>query len=124
MSAGSPRSATVDGIPYNVTGDANISLTPRVVKESIPHSGGNMQKHTLESGMAEAVKFTLTPSEYDVLRGQSEALGDIPMSYVVADGSSFKTVGEINLGSYATEDSSCEVEFLTSTGVWEIFSAS
>jgi hypothetical protein len=124
MSAGSPRSATIDGIPYNVTGDADISLTPRIEKESIPHSGGNMTKRTLISGNAESVKLTLTPSEYDVLRAQAEAIGNIPLSYVMADGSSFKTVGEINLGPYQSADSFAECMFMTSTGVWEIFSVS
>ena len=124
MSAGSPRKATVDGIPYNVAADANISLNPRIVKESIPHSGGNMQKIMTEPGHAEAVKLILTPSEYDVLRGQHEELGDKPLSYTMADGSVLRTVGVINLGQYSTEESSCEVEFLTSTGEWEIFAVS
>lgn len=124
MSAGSIRGATVDGIPYTPAADASISLNPRLVKESIPHSGGNMQKRTFESGHAESIKFILTPSEYAILRSQSEDIGDIPLSYLMADGSSLKTVGEVNLGPYVSDDSSCEVEFLTSTGVWEVFSAS
>lgn len=124
MSAGSPRGANIDGVPYVVTGDADISLNPRIVKESIPHSGGNMQKRTIESGHAEAVKLTLTPAEYDILRAQADAIGGIPLSYVMADGSSFKTVGEVNLGPYSSNDSFAEVEFLTSTGVWDIFAAS
>ena len=124
MSAGSPRGAKVDGVPYVVTGDADISLNPRNVKESIPHSGGNMIKRTIESGHAEAVKLTLTPSEYDILRAQADEIGDIPLSYEMADGSSFKTVGEVNLGTYSTADSFAEVELLTSTGIWEVFAAS
>ena len=124
MSAGSIRGSAVDGIPYNVAADANIGLNPRIEKEPIPHTGGNMIKRTLVGAMAEAIKYILTPSEFDVLKVQSEALGDIPMSYIMADGSSLKTIGEVNLGAYQTDDSSCEVQFLTSTGVWEIFSAS
>ena len=124
MSAGSPRKVTIDGVTFNVTGDANISLTPRTEKEAIPHSGGNMIKRTLASGSAEAVKLTLTPSEYGVLEAQADGSGNISMSYEMADGSSFKTVGEVKLGAYQTEDSSCEIELLTSTGVWENFSAS
>ena len=124
MSAGSIRGCNIDGIPYKVAADANIGLNPRVEKEPIPHSGGNMIKRTLVGSMAEAVKLILTPSEYDTLKGQSEDPGDIPLSYVMADGSSVKTVGEINLAAYQTEDSSCDVQFLTSNGVWEIFSAS
>ncbi|MEE8205562.1 MAG: hypothetical protein V3T82_01345 [Nitrospinaceae bacterium] len=124
MSAGSPRGVTIDGIPFNVTGDANIALNPRITKESIPHSGGNMVKLTTEAGNVEAVKLTVTPAEYDILRGISEQEGDIPMSYVMADGSSFKSPGQVMIGPYQTDDSSCEVQFLTSTGTWEIFAAS
>ncbi len=122
MSAGSLRKVTIDGIPYNVAADANVALNARLEKESIPHSGGNMTKRTTAAAMAEAVKLIVTPSEYNVLEGQSEADGDIPLSYEMADGSSFKTQGEVNLGPYQTDDSSCEVTFLTSTGNWEIFS--
>ena len=124
MSAGSIRSVSVDGIPYNAAADANIAKNPRTEKESIPHSGGNMTKRTIVAAMAEGIKLILTPSEYEVLEAQSEALGDIPLSYVRADGSSDKTVGEVNLGQYVSDDSSCEVQFLTSTGVWDVFAAS
>ena len=122
MSAGSIRKATVDGIPFNVAADANIALNARKEKESIPHSGGNMTKIVLGAAMAEAVKFIVTPSEYDVLRSIANGEGDIPMSYDLADGSSMKTQGQINLGPYQSDDSSCEVQYLTSTGEWEIFS--
>ena len=124
MSAGSVRSVKIDGIPYNAAADANIALNPRIEKEPIPHSGGNMIKRTLAPAMAEAVKLILTPSEYDVLESQNAAIGDIPMSYEMADGSSLKSEGETNLGQYMTDDSSCEIQMLTSTGIWEIFSAS
>lgn len=124
MSAGSLRKVTIDGIPYNVAADANVALNDRLEKESIPHSGGNMTKRTLAAAMAEAVKLIVTPSEYDVLRNQAQGDGDIPLSYEMADGSSFRTQGEVNLGPFQTDDSSCEVTFLTSTGEWEIFSES
>lgn len=122
MSAGSIKKATVDGIPFNVAADANIALNPRVEKEPIPHSGGNMIKRTLAGAIAEAVKFILTPSEYDVLRGLADGEGDIPMAYDMADGSSIKSQGQVMLGPYQSDDSSCEVQYLTSTGEWEIFS--
>ena len=124
MSAGSIRKVTVDGIPYNAAADANIALNPRTEKEGIPHSGGVMIKRTTASAQAEAVKLILKPSEYDILESQSQATGDIPMSYTLADGSSFKTVGEIMLGAYQSDDSSCEIVMMTSTGIWENFSAS
>lgn len=124
MSAGSVRGVKVDGIPYVAAADANIALNPRIEKESIPHSGGNMTKRTFGAAMAEAIKLIVTPSEYAILESQNDDSGDIPLSYDMADGSSFKTVGEVMLGPYQTDDSSCEVTFLTSTGEWENFSAS
>jgi hypothetical protein len=120
---GSVRGANVDGIPYNVTADTNIALNDRIEKESIPHSGGNIQKRTLMSASAEAVKLTLSASEYVILQSQASELGDIPLSYTMADGSVARTSGEITLGPFQSEDNSCEVTFLTSTGVWEIFAA-
>lgn len=124
MSAGSVRGSNVDGIPYNVAADANIGLNPRIEKEPIPHTGGNMIKRTIVGAMAEAVKYILTPSEYTVLEAQANTFGNIPLSYIMADGTSLKTIGEVNLGPYQTDDSSCEVQFLTSNGVWAIFAAS
>ncbi len=124
MAAGSLRGVKVDGISYNATADGNIALNDRIEKESIPHSGGNMQKRTIVAAMAEAVKLTLKPSEYDIIRVQAAGIGDIPLSYEMADGSSIKTTGEITLGPYQTDDASCEVMFLTSTGIWDIFAVS
>ena len=120
---GSVRGANVDGIPYNVTADANIALNDRIEKESIPHSGGNMQKITIMAANAEAVKFTITPSEYVTLQSQAAGLEDIPLSYTMADGSVARTSGAISIGPFQSEDFSCEVTFLTSTGIWEIFPA-
>ena len=124
MSAGSVRKANLYGVPWNVAADASISLNPRIEKEPIPHTGGNMIKRTTVGAMAEAIKLIVTPSEYDILEGLVASTGSDSQSYDMADGSSLKTVGEVNLGPYVTEDSSCEVQVLTSTGVWEIFSAS
>lgn len=124
MSAGSLRGVTIDGIPFAATGDVDVALGHRIEKESIPHSSGNMIKRTLAAANAEAVKLTLQPTEYEILRGLADADGDIPLSYVMTDGSSFKTQGQINLGPYQTADSVCEITLMTSTGEWENFSAS
>jgi len=122
--AGSIRGANIDGIPYNVAADADISLNNREEIESVPHSGGNMQKVTIVAGNAEAVKLIVTSAEYDTLRQQAAGLEDIPLSYTEADGSVYRTVGRVMVGARQTNESSCEVQFLTSTGNWEIFAAS
>jgi hypothetical protein len=124
MSAGSVRGVTIDGIPYNAATDANIALGPRIEKESLPHSGGNMIKRVFAPGSAEAVKLIVTPSEYDFLKSQSDDTGNKSLSYLMADGSSMKTQGEVMLGPYQTDDSSCEISLLSSSGEWDVFAAS
>lgn len=123
MASGSLREAKIDGFSFNVTADANIALTARVEKEAVPHSGGNALKETLVSGSIEAVKLTVSPSEYDVLRSLSENPEDIPLSVALRDGSVLRSQGTVKLGPYQSEDFSCEVEFLTSTGLWDVFAA-
>ena len=122
--SGSLRNVNIDSIPFSATGDGNVAFNDRFEKESIPHSGGNLIKYTLASGDAESVKLTLNPSEYDILYDIAAGLEDIPLSITLADGSSFKTQGRVNLGPYQSEDFSCEVTFMTSTGVWDKFTAS
>lgn len=121
MSAGSPRGATIAGIPYNVAADANIAFGPRATWEAIVHSGGNMMKSVIAEASAEAVKLIVSPSEYAVLRAQSETLEDITLSVTLADGSVFRTTGRINLDPFQSDDSSVEVKMLTTTGAWDVF---
>ena len=117
--SGSPRGAKVDGIPYNVATDADIALNNRISIESTPHSGGNMNKITTESGSAEAVKFILERSEYETLQAQGATGEDMSLSFTAADGETYRTVGTINIGQWMSADKSCEVEYLTSTGIWD-----
>ena len=124
MASGSLREAKIDGISFNVAADTNVALTTRVEKETVPHSGGNAIKETLVSGSVEAVKLIVTPSEYAVLLGLSENPDAIPMSVALRDGSVLRSQGTVKLGPYQSEDFSCEVEMLTTTGLWENFSAS
>lgn len=124
MASGSVRGAEVDGLPFHVAADANVALTTRVEKEAVPHSGGNAIKETLVSGSVNAIKLIMTPSEYDILLNRSQSPTDIPLSVTFRDGSRFVSQGTVKLGDYMSEDFSCEVEFLTSTGIWDIFSAS
>lgn len=123
MASGSLRGAKIGGVPFFVAADANIALTTRVEKEAVPHSGGNAIKETLVSGSVEAVKLIVTPSEYEVLLSISEDPNDISMSVTLRDGSAYRSQGSAKIGPYQSEDNSCEVEFLTSTGIWEISAA-
>jgi len=121
---GSLRSVKIGGIPFNGTADGDTALTDRVETTAIPHTGGNMMQTVVMPGSAEAIKLTLTPSEYTVLKGLRERNEDLSVSYQEADGSINRTVGRINIGPRQSADGSCAVDFLTSTGTWDIAAAS
>lgn len=121
--SGSIRGFSFDGIPYNVAADANAALNPRIEVEPLPHSSGNMFKRTTMPANMEAIKLLLDQAEYDIIVSASEDLDDKSISLTRADGSSNKTQGTLMLGAYQTEDNSCEVIAMTSTGIWDNFSA-
>lgn len=121
--AGSARKANIAGIPINVKADADISKTPSTTIEGIAHSGGNLIKETKEPGQTEAISAILTPSEYETLEGIVKDGGIVPMSYTLADGSTYRTEGRFHLAEYTSQELTCEITMIPSTE-WESFSAS
>ncbi len=124
MSAGSLLGFSFDGIPYRIAADSSCTKKPTIEKEGIRTSGATMVKRTLISGDYEGIKLTITPSEYDTLEAQVEALGYSACSLTWGDGSVFSSPAELNLGDYSSEDSSCEVMAIPQSGKWEVFAAS
>lgn len=121
--SGSIRKVTLNGLAFNASADANFAKTPKVEKEAVPHSGGNMVKRTTASGNVEGAKLICTPVEYDTLEGFADDLDSFSMSYEMADGSVFRTTGQISLDNYESEEHSVEVTMIPETGTWELFAA-
>ena len=121
---GSLRSVKIGGIPFNGTADGDTALEDRVEITAIPHTGGNMMQIITMPGSGTAIKLTLTPSEYIILRGLRERNEDLSLSYQEADGSTLRSVVRVQIGARQSADGSCAVDFLTSTGVWDIDAAS
>ena len=121
--SGSVRGFSHDGIPYRVAADANINLNDVNSTENLATSGENLHKITKEPGDAEAIKLTLSPSEYAILSASNAELDAKTISYTMADGSEFKAQGRLTLGQYASEDASCEVTAHPLTA-WTPFTAS
>lgn len=121
--SGSIRKVLLDGLSFNAAADGNFAKTPRLEKEAVVHSGGNMFKHTKMSGNVESGKLICAPAEYVVLEGLADGLSSFPMSYEQADGSVWRTEGTISLDNYETEENSVEITMMPSTGTWELFAA-
>ena len=121
--SGSIDSVRINGLLLNAAADGNFEKTPKLEKEAIPHSGGNMIKHTRASAQVESGKLIVTAIEYEIIQGFADLLDPFAMSYTMADGSSYHSEGEIMLGNLTSEDLACEITMIPTTGVWELFAA-
>jgi hypothetical protein len=120
--SGSIRKVLIDGLSFNAAGDGNFAKTPKLEKEAVPHSGGNSFKHTKMSGQVESGKLICTPTEYDTLEGIADRLTTYPMSYEMADGSVWRTDGQISVDNYESEENSVEITMMPALK-WELFAA-
>jgi hypothetical protein len=119
--SGSIRKVLINGLSFNAAADANFAKTPKVEKEAVPHSGGNMVKVTKSSGNVESVKLLCSPTEYETLQGFADELSSFSMSYEQANGDVWRTEGTITLDNYENEENSVEITMIPSTGTWELF---
>lgn len=121
--SGSIRKVLIDGLSFNAAADGNFAKTPRLEKEAVPHSGGNMIKHTRASGNVESAKLICTPTEFATLESKAEELTTFSMSYEMADGSVWRSTGTIMLDNYESEEHSVELTMIPDSGTWELFAA-
>lgn len=119
---GSARKCLIDGIAYNIAADANISRTPRLLSEAIPHSGGNDMKETTQHGGHESNTLILSEQEHETLTTLHESgRDDIPMSYTMASGSVYTGKGWFNMEPYESEEGRCDITLYSKTGKFDLF---
>lgn len=110
---GTPEKVTLDGITFDVMGDANFSaIKGRFENENVPTSGKNVQKKTARSQNVESVTLQCNAEEAELLKELSERKSAFPMSYETAAGDVFRSNGGINFGSHETESGTATVTLL------------
>jgi len=101
---GSPVSVTLDGVTFDLVGDANFSqMKGKYTNEEIVTSGKIIQKKTLRAQKTESVNIQANGEEAELLKQLSERIENYPISYELAGGDIFKAVGFINFESHDTE---------------------
>lgn len=121
--SGSLTKVVINGITYNVAGDANAAKTPTKTKEAVPHSGGNQIKIMKQHGNVESLTLIVSPTEYQQLETVRDLLTAAPLSYTLADGSVWTTSGHINLDNHESEENRCDVTMIPENGLWDLFAA-
>lgn len=108
--SGTIKAITYDGVTYDVPADINITFNRNsFTKEGIATSGKTLIKTTRKVPTQEGVIHIITPAELEQLNALAERITSFPISVELADGSIYKTTGQINLDNYETEDGKANV---------------
>ncbi len=124
--SGSLRGVVLDGLTYRVPADINISLNlSEYENENMATSGLSVQKKTLRSPDAEGVVLIANPIEQETLRDLAARLEASPMSALMADGSVWRTTGNINFENVESQENRATIKIMPdrAIGAWELFSA-
>lgn len=123
MPVGTIRKFTIEGISYNVAGDADLSLKPNSYENSkIPTSGDAMTKQERVVATCEGVVLIITPSQLAELVSFADDPSDKQMSFTERDGSEWKSQGTFNIENRTTMEGRASLQLHPTTD-WTLFPA-
>jgi hypothetical protein len=112
---GSIRKVVIDGVTYDVIGDANAKHNAsRFETEGVATSGKTMMKMKKRVPTIESVDLATFPADMVALKAKAESLADVTLSIEYADGSIFKSSGRINFESWESESGKSAVMLIPS----------
>jgi hypothetical protein len=110
-------------VGYRVAADANISRRPINVENSmVPTSGVSMRKIVKMVPQAEGVTLVVTPGEMEAIKSLAESLDIIKLQITYADGSIYRSNGQINVEAHESEENRANVMLLPEED-WTLFEA-
>jgi hypothetical protein len=121
--SGSIRKFTIEGIPFRVSADTNVSRKPtNVENDMIPTSGNSMQKKTKVTPKAEGFNLIVNEEEAETIKSFAEGLDIIKVSYETANGSVYRCEGQIEAEAHESEENKMTVTVMPD-GDWTSFPA-
>lgn len=124
--SGTIRKVTINGVTYDMPNDINITFNrSSFVTEGVPTSGKTMVKKTRRVPTVEGLVLVVSPSEMEELNDIAEGLADATFSVELADGSVYKSSGQINFEKYESQDGKASVTFIPAKtkDAWTLFKA-
>lgn len=124
MPVGSIRGFSVEGIPYDVAGDANFNRKPTGVENTgVPTSGETMLKQTKIVPTLEGATLIVTENELVTLTSFADSTNDrLKISYTDASNNVLRCNGKIQLEGYESEEGRLAVIVIPKTA-WTPFLA-
>jgi hypothetical protein len=108
---GTARKFTVEGQPYRLAGDVNITQTvSRYENSMIPTSGISMRKMVRRVTIREGFVLLVNAEEIADLKAASESLDDLKIGYVTAAEDEYKCEGAIEIENVETEEGRMTVQ--------------
>jgi hypothetical protein len=118
---GTPRKVVIDGVSYDCMMDMNITFNySKYEIEAQPTTGKTLFKRTKRNENMESIALAVNPTELEEIRSKSNSLADKTFSVELADGSIYKSTGQINFENYETETGKATMQFLPN-GEWTPF---
>lgn len=110
---GTIRKIVINGVTYDVPNDINITFNRSSFEtEGTATSGKTMIKKTRRVPTLESVVLMTTPAEMEELNSVAEGLADATFSVELADGTVYKSTGQINYENYETEEGKSTITFI------------
>jgi len=121
--SGSVRKFTIEGVPFRVSADTNVSRKPsNIENDMVPSSGKGMRKVTRVTPKAEGFNLLVNAEEVEALKSFAESLDNIKVSYETAAGDLYRCVGQIEMEAQETEENKVTVTVLPEED-WTAFTA-
>lgn len=118
---GSIGKLTIEGIPFNVMGDANFNeVFTEYENELIPTSGEPMLVQKKRIAQVENVILGTNAADRESLRSFNDSLDELKMSYTNAEGATAKAQGKINIDGNETENNRTTLTLLPKKP-WVVF---
>ena len=124
--SGTLRKLTLDGLTFDVKGDADITINLSPFEtEAIPSSGRSMMKMTVRNPSIEGIPLECNPAEADTLREIAERLENFPVAMELADTSVLRGTARINFENWTTAENICTIQLHPdrAIGAWEVFAS-
>lgn len=108
---GTPRKFTVEGQPFRLAADTNVTQTTTKFENSmVPTSGESMRKMVKRVPMREGIVLIVNADEMEDLKAFSEQIDDVKVSYTNAAGDEYKCEGTIEIENVETEEGRMTVQ--------------
>ena len=113
--AGTPSKLLLDGESFDLISDAEFTIDRTAfTKEQIETSGEPIVKMKKNTQIVEG-EVACNSKKYESLMNKVNGLADITLSITLADGSVYKSKGQVSAEPWSAQDNKCKIKIIPTT---------